>query len=189
MHTLMRTRANLQSRRHTPPHSGDIDCIGRTNCAETNFNRLQATIEWITTSSENSGTTVSFYQEWFRQRSLPKSGRITKKTIAVPKHEKDPKQRFISYIDVASRWRLLHSYIRPYPLYFPREQFSTIYHRRRVGSSTSCVSCAACARLRRALDAGKYSACLKPAPGCGAVRPLRRAPVCMHPVNSTFVEV
>ena len=37
--------------------------------------------------------------------------------------------------------------------------FSTINHRRRDSSSISCVGCAACARLRRALDAGKYSTC------------------------------
>ena len=52
-----------------------------------------------------------------------------------------------------------------HPVYFLREQFSTLDRRRRVSSYTSYVGCAGCARLRRALDAGKHPTCWKPAPG------------------------
>ena len=41
-------------------------------------------------------------------------------------------------------------------LYFLCKQFLTMNRRRHVSWSTSCVGCAACARLRRALGSGKY---------------------------------
>ena len=103
----------------------------------------------------------------FKQiRKVPQSCHSSKRWILdseALRNTNPSKKLFLRY-----RWRLVTHFVH----YTFSEQFSTTNRQRHVSSSTGWVSwvcCATCARLRRPLDAGKYSTCWKHAPGSYAV--------------------